>query len=56
MRFTDALPEICTMGRWKSDIIRIRVRSRTEREFFIDNLLVRIYFFIAMNRWTGLAP
>ena len=27
----------------------------TEREFFIDNLLVRIYFIIVMIRWTGLA-
>ena len=27
-----------------------------EREFFIDNLLVRIHFGIVMIRWTGLAP
>ena len=27
-----------------------------EREFFIDNLLVRILFIIVMIRWTGLAP
>jgi len=27
-----------------------------ERVFFIDNLLVRIHFIIAMIRWTGLAP
>ena len=27
-----------------------------EREFFIDNLLVRIHFIIEMIRWTGLAP
>ena len=27
-----------------------------EREFFIDNLLVRIHFIIVMVRWTGLAP
>ena len=27
-----------------------------EREFFIDSLLVRIHFIIAMIRWTGLAP
>jgi len=27
-----------------------------EREFLIDNLLVRIQFIIAMIRWTGLAP
>ena len=27
-----------------------------EREFFTDNLLVRIHFIIVMIRWTGLAP
>jgi len=27
-----------------------------EREFFFDNLLVRIRFIIVMMRWTGLAP
>ena len=27
-----------------------------EREFFIDNLLVRIHFIIVMIRWAGLAP
>jgi len=31
-------------------------RGRTEREFFIDNLLVRIHFIIEMIRCTGLAP
>jgi len=30
--------------------------SVSEREFFIDNLLVRIQFIIVMIRWTGLAP
>ena len=30
--------------------------SKVEREFFIDNLLVRIHFIIVMIRWTGLAP
>jgi len=29
---------------------------RPEREFFIDNLMVRIHFIIVMMRWTGLAP
>ena len=28
----------------------------SEREFFIDNLLVRIHFIIEMIWWTGLAP
>ena len=27
-----------------------------EREFFIDNLLVRVHVIIVMIRWTGLAP
>ena len=27
-----------------------------EREFFIDNLLVRIHYIIEMIKWTGLAP
>ena len=30
--------------------------SCRERDFFIDNLLVRIHFIIVMIRWTGLAP
>ena len=30
--------------------------ARVEREFVIDNLLVRIHFIIVMIRWTGLAP
>jgi hypothetical protein len=30
--------------------------ERSEREFLIDNLLVRINSIIVMNRWTGLAP
>jgi len=30
--------------------------SQREREYFIDNLLVRIHFIIEMIWWTGLAP
>jgi hypothetical protein len=30
--------------------------SQREREFFIENLLVRILLIIEMIRWTGLAP
>ena len=30
--------------------------SIQEREFFIDNLLVRIHYIIVMMKWTGLAP
>jgi len=28
----------------------------SEREFFIDNLLVRMHLIIVMIRWTGIAP
>jgi len=38
-------PMVLTMG-----------EVRVQREVFIDNLLVRIHFIIAMIRWTGLAP
>ena len=31
-------------------------KVRREREFFIDNLLVRNHLIIVMIRWTGLAP
>ena len=32
------------------------VAGEVERDFFIDNLLVRIHFIILMIRWAGLAP
>jgi len=32
------------------------VPPSAEREFCIDNLLVRIHFIVVMIRWTGLAP
>jgi len=32
------------------------VGATARREFFIDNLLVRIHRIIVMIRWTGLAP
>ena len=35
---------------------RVAAQLRREREFFIDNLLVRIHFIIVLIRWTGLAP
>ena len=33
-----------------------REAAKVEREFYIDNLLVRSHIFIVMIRWTGLAP
>ena len=37
-------------------LLRAAVPGDAEREFFIDNLLVRIHLIIVMIRWTGLAP
>jgi len=38
-------------------LARLRAEGQVpEREFFIDNLLVRVHFIIVMIRWTGLAP
>jgi len=34
----------------------VQACAQREREFFIDNLLVRIHFILLMIRWTGLAP
>jgi len=47
---------------WSSDVeakappLPRRPHLTIEREFCIDNLLVRIHFIIVMIRWTGLAP
>ena len=35
---------------------RVFATQPSEREFFIDNLLVRVHFIIVMIGWTGLAP
>ena len=39
-----------------SGVVLTHSRVSTEREFFIDNLLVRIHLIILMTGWTGLAP
>jgi len=39
-----------------SRVLRHDWSPSPEREFVIDNLLVRIHFIIVMIRWTGLAP
>jgi len=51
------------MWQWKVERVacswsdsRVRKCVHREREFFLDNLLVRIHFIIVMIRWTGLAP
>jgi len=36
--------------------LSVLVSGEREREFFIDNLLVRIHLIIVKIRWTGLAP
>ena len=38
-----------------ASVLTISHLSR-ERQFFIDNVLVRIHFIIVMTSWTGLAP
>ena len=48
-------PHITSANRQGPDALDHVVRV-DEREFFIDNLLVRIHFIIVMIRWTGLAP
>ena len=30
--------------------------DKLERDFSVDDLLVRVHFIIVMIRWTGLAP
>jgi hypothetical protein len=35
--------------------VETKAETNREREFSIENLLVRIHFIIAMIRWTGLA-
>ena len=35
---------------------QLDVHHLIESEFFIANLLVRIYVIVVMIRWTGLAP
>ena len=36
--------------------VTLSVETPPEREFFIDNLLVRIHFIIVVIWWTGFAP
>ena len=39
-----------------SAAVSLASERERKREFFIDNLLVRIHSIIVMLRWTGLAP
>ena len=39
---------------YKAAVVRV-IKVSPEREFFIDNLLVRIHFIIVLIRLTGLA-
>ena len=38
---------------WKSSALGSSFSTCREREFFTDNLLVRIHFITVMIRWTG---
>ena len=44
------------MVEWLEHAERAGRGSQVKREFFIDNLLVRIHFIIVMIRWPSLAP
>ena len=47
----------CHLGRVKLLLLLFRTRTHlVEREFIIEDLLVRIHFIIKMIRWIGLAP
>jgi len=61
-RFSDlefTLPEsrLVDLFRRAGLVVSLKAARRWQaREFFIDNLLVRIRFTMVMIRWTGLAP
>jgi len=50
--------ENCVVPDEEMGVMEVSPQTPTfrEREFFIDNLLVRIYFIIEIIWWTGLAP
>ena len=41
---------------FENGAMTLLVNPSTEREFLIDNLLVRIHFIFEMIWWSGLAP
>ena len=45
-----------SFGTPAADVTQTWPRFLSQREFFIDNLLVRNHFSIVMIWWTGLAP
>ena len=51
---------ICGASAWVNEqvppLAQTQVPGLQERDFFIDNLLVRIHSIIEMIKWTGLAP
>ena len=50
-QFATKFGDVKAGEKWFADKV-----SPIEREFFTDNLLVRIHFIMVMIRWTGLAP
>ena len=44
------------MGYSRNSFDAYCVAHLSEKDFFIDNLLVRIHHITVMNKWTGLAP
>jgi len=51
----DVMPDVRLPGD-ALDVGAIEGKRTPQREFFIDNLLVRIHLIIVVFRWTGLAP
>jgi len=57
-KWTSTKSEASVNFRWTGMLALLRAlfKIQSKREFFIDNLLVRIHFIIEMIWWTGLAP
>ena len=53
-KMSDAGP--CTIIQIAYTNSNVRMLEGDERDFFIDNLQLRIHFIIEMIWWTGLAP
>jgi len=46
----------CNPRAFRDPWLAVLPAKPSEREIFIDNLLVRVHIIIVMSRWTGLAP
>ena len=48
-----SVPKMYSKSMWNR---HLHTPCQRERDFFVDNLVVRIHLIIEMIRWTGLAP